>query len=190
MQLILTKKFQKNSFYSCVPLRSKIMSLQLRILNLSKFLFQKCKSWDLTGNTFLCVSSILIDPQRHTVPPFKDKFIINNSFYKIEAIRVKLQSLDFKTGPSILFVTPCNLAKFGSFYKKICNFALLQAPYLGISVMLLEAGAQKCCQIGFICTKNGNFWQRFPKVISKSCCLYSILLLIKNGSICLKQYHV
>ena len=107
MQLILTKKLQKTSFYSCVPLRSKIMSLQLRILNLSKFLFQKCKSWDLTGNTFLCVSSILIDPQRHTVPPFKDKFIINNSFYKIEAIRVKLQSLDFKTGPSILFVTPC-----------------------------------------------------------------------------------
>ena len=81
---------KKTSFYSCVPLRSKIMSLQLRILNLSKFLFQKCKSWDLTGNTFLCVSSILIDPQRHTVPPFKDKFIINNSFYKIEAIRVKL----------------------------------------------------------------------------------------------------
>ena len=110
MQLILTKKIQKKpSFYSCVPLRSKIMSLQLRILNLSKFLFQKCKSWDLTGNTFLCVSSILIDPQRHTVPPFKDKFIINNSFYKIEAIRVKLQSLDFKTGPSILFAPPCNI---------------------------------------------------------------------------------
>ena len=84
------KKSKKTSFYSCVPLRSKIMSLQLQILNLSKFLFQKCKSWDLTGNTFLCVSSILIDPQRHTVPPFKDKFIINNSFYKIEAIRVKL----------------------------------------------------------------------------------------------------
>ena len=84
------KKSKKTSFYSCVPLRSKIMSLQLRILNLSKSLFQKCKSWDLTGNTFLCVSSILIDPQRHTVPPFKEKFIINNSFYKIEAIRVKL----------------------------------------------------------------------------------------------------
>ena len=28
----------------------------------------------------LCVSSILIDLQRHSMPPFKDKFIINNSF--------------------------------------------------------------------------------------------------------------
>ena len=55
-----------------------------------KILLQKCKSWDLIEKIFLCLSLVLIDLQRHTVPHFKDKFIINNSFYQIEAIRLKL----------------------------------------------------------------------------------------------------
>ena len=63
-----------------------------------KILLQKCKSWDLIENIFLCLSLVLIDLQRHTVPHFKDKFIINNSFYQIEAIREKLLSLDLDIG--------------------------------------------------------------------------------------------
>ena len=55
-----------------------------------KILLQKCKSWDLIENIFSCLSLVLIDLQKHTVPHFKDKFIINNSFYQIEAIRAKL----------------------------------------------------------------------------------------------------
>ena len=37
------------------------------------FLLQKCKNWDLTENAFWCVSSLLVKPQRHTVPHFKEK---------------------------------------------------------------------------------------------------------------------
>ena len=72
-----------------------------------KILLQKCKSWDLIENIFLCLSLVLIDLQRHTVPHFKDKFIINNSFYQIEAIREKLLSLDLDMGVAILFFAPC-----------------------------------------------------------------------------------
>ena len=71
-----------------------------------KILLQKCKSWDLIENIFLCLSLVLIDLQRHTVPHFKDKFIINNSFYQIEAIREKLLSLDLDIGVAILFLAP------------------------------------------------------------------------------------
>ena len=74
-----------------------------------KILLQKCKSWDMTENTFLCVSSGLIAPQRHTVPLFKDEFMIKNSFYQIEAIRVKLLSLDLEIGVAILFFPTCKL---------------------------------------------------------------------------------
>ena len=35
-----------------------------------KILLQKCKSWDLIENIFLCLSLVLIDLQRHTVPHF------------------------------------------------------------------------------------------------------------------------
>ena len=41
----------------------------------------------MNENTFSCVCSDLIDPQGHTVPLFKDKFIINKSFDEIEAIK-------------------------------------------------------------------------------------------------------
>ena len=38
---------------------------------------------------------------------FKEKFAINNSFYQIEAIRVKFLSLDLEMGVAILFFAPC-----------------------------------------------------------------------------------
>ena len=61
----------------------------------------------MNENTFSCVCSDLIDPQGHIVPLLKDKFIRNNSFYQIEAIRVKLLSLDLDIGVAILFFAPC-----------------------------------------------------------------------------------
>ena len=84
------KKFQKYLVLFLYPPKVKNYATTTTNSQSFKILFQKCKSWDLTENTFLCGSSILIDLQRHTVPPFKDKFIINNSLYQIEAIRVKL----------------------------------------------------------------------------------------------------
>ena len=83
------KKFLKNLILFLCPPQVKNYVITTKNSQPFKILFQKCKSWDLTENTFLCVSSILIDLQRHTLPPFKDKFIIKNSLYQIEAIRVK-----------------------------------------------------------------------------------------------------
>ena len=89
-----------------------------------KVLFQKCKKWDLTENLFLFVTSILIDLQGHTVSPFKDRLKINNLFYQIEAMRLKLQSLYLEIALSILFLTPCiyithNLKTFGSICRQL-----------------------------------------------------------------------
>ena len=71
-----------------------------------KILLQKCKSWDLIENTFLCLSLVLIDLRRHTVPHFKDKFIINNSCYYFEAVRVDIKSLDLKISVRIIMHQP------------------------------------------------------------------------------------
>ena len=45
-----------------------------------KILLQKCKSWDLIENIFLCLSLVLVDLHRSTVPHFKDNFAINFFF--------------------------------------------------------------------------------------------------------------
>ena len=128
MQLILKKNVQKNLTSVLCLFWVKNQGTTTTNSQPLKILLQKCKSWDLIENIFLCVSLVLIDLQRHTVPHFNDKFIINNSFYQIEAIRLKLQSPDLKIGLSILFVPPCNIPIPGQVWNYVtrpdwANFA-------------------------------------------------------------------
>ena len=76
---------------------------------LKKKLLQKCKYWDLTKNAFGCISLVLVGLQKPTVPHLKDKFIINNSFNELKAVRVNIKSPDLKISVQIIMHNPLSI---------------------------------------------------------------------------------
>ena len=69
-------------------------------------MLQNRKYWHLTENAFSFISSIVVALQRHTVPHFKDEFMINNSFYYTEAVRANIKTQDIKMSVRIIMIHP------------------------------------------------------------------------------------